>query len=268
MLVPHEPTTNGHWTVRPRRVGHGWLRVAVLGVLASHKEAHVVAALARQAHSLGVEFRLIGHTEDDFPADVLALLNATGKYDDADLPFLLREADPHVVWFPAPWPETHSYTLSAALRAELPVVATAIGSLPERLTNRPLTWVVPPSQDPATWASLFQTVAKASRKPTINNAPASRPMVDDFYAGGYLQTPQPRPALVNFRRAGRKSVVVIPERIGDGLLSPCAYIRLLLPLDHPEIGGDFDVMLADPETATGYDADLFVTQRYAIPDPE
>jgi GT2 family glycosyltransferase/glycosyltransferase involved in cell wall biosynthesis len=268
IVAPHEPVSDQPWVVRPRRIGRDRPRIAILGVLASHKGAHVVAALARQAHALGLEFILIGHTEADFPADALPLLNATGKYDDADLPFLLKEIDPHVVWFPAPWPETYSYTLSAALRAELPVVATAIGSLPERLANRPLTWLVPPSQDPAGWAELFRTVVETLRKPRPGVTLARRPGTEDFYAGAYLTPPSARPARVSFRRPGHKSVVVIPERIGDGLLSPCAYIRLLLPLDHPAIGDEFNVMLADATTATRYDADLFITQRYAIPDTE
>ena len=40
-------------------------------------------------------------------------------------------------------------------------------------------------------------------------------------------------------------MVVIPERFPSGALTPCAYIRLLQPLDHPAIGGDFDIVLAD-----------------------
>lgn len=36
----------------------------------------------------------------------------------------------------------------------------------------------------------------------------------------------------SMRKKGRTNVVVIPERIGAGSLGPCAYIRLLQPLDH------------------------------------
>ena len=59
-------------------------------------------------------------------------------------------------------------------------------------------------------------------------------------------------------RDGRISVVVIPERFDSGALTPCAYIRLLQPLDHPAIGGDGDIVLADAEEALNYRADIFV----------
>ena len=59
----------------------------------------------------------------------------------------------------------------------------------------------------------------------------------------------------------------MPERLGGGALSPCAYIRLLLPLDHPAIGADWDVVVADARQALSYRADIVATQRYAVPDP-
>jgi glycosyltransferase involved in cell wall biosynthesis len=61
-------------------------------------------------------------------------------------------------------------------------------------------------------------------------------------------------------------VVVIPERFTGGALTPCSYIRLLQPLDHPAIGGDFDIVLADAEQALNYRTDIIVTQRYALDD--
>jgi glycosyltransferase involved in cell wall biosynthesis len=61
---------------------------------------------------------------------------------------------------------------------------------------------------------------------------------------------------------------VLPERQGNGSPSPCAYIRLLQPLDHPSIGGSFAITLADAETVFDYEADIIVTQRHAVPDVE
>jgi hypothetical protein len=59
---------------------------------------------------------------------------------------------------------------------------------------------------------------------------------------------------------------VVPERLNGDVLSPCAYIRLLLPLDHPDIGGDCDVVIADTTTIAQEEADIIVTQRHATPD--
>ena len=101
--------------------------------------------------------------------------------------------------------------------------------------------------------------------------PAGKPRkpVADFYRDQYVRAPAVRSAgnLVDLRRDGRISVVVIPERFTSGALTPCAYIRLLQPLDHPAIGGDFDIVLADADEALHYRADIVVTQRYAVREP-
>jgi glycosyltransferase involved in cell wall biosynthesis len=59
---------------------------------------------------------------------------------------------------------------------------------------------------------------------------------------------------------------VVPERYDTGQPTPCAFIRLLLPLDHPAIGGDFEVQLVDAKSVLDIEADVIVTQRYALPD--
>ncbi len=268
MVVPHEPVAPDPWLVCSARPGKT-LRVAVIGVLANHKGALVVAALAEHAASLGIEITLIGYPETGFPEQPRPLLHETGEYDDADLPALIEQANPHVAWFPAPWPETFSYTLSAAIDAGLPIVATRIGSFTERLDGRPLTWLVEPTQSVDDWAAVFETVRQALR---ATKSPVKGPVrqgVDDFYAETYL-APLRAPAirrpggLVDLTRPGRRSVVVIPERIGEGILSPCAYIRQLLPLDHPAIADGLDVVIADVDTALRYKADVIATQRYAI----
>ena len=48
-----------------------------------------------------------------------------GSYDDADLPRLIAAEHADVLFFPAQWPETYSYTLSAALGTDLPIVDEA-----------------------------------------------------------------------------------------------------------------------------------------------
>ena len=58
------------------------------------------------------------------PEPLAERIAMTGEYAEADLPALLAKVKPHVVWFPAQWPETYSYTLSAAIDAGLPIVAT------------------------------------------------------------------------------------------------------------------------------------------------
>ncbi len=195
-------------------------------------------------------------------------LTTTGEYQESDLPALLASVKPHVLWLPAQWPETYSYTLSAAIESGLPIVASRIGAFPERLAGRPMTWLVDPQAPAETWIDVCSTrcgreLARPRRALTRPRKPAA-----DYYAEHYLRMPSVRSSrhLVDLRRDGRTSVVVIPERFSSGVLTPCAYIRLLQPLDHPAIGGDFDVVLADANEALNYRADIIVTQRYAVGD--
>ena len=138
MVVPHEPTAKSPWPLRVQAQARGRpLRVAVIGVLADQKGAPTVAAVAEMADPAEIEVHLIGYPEQELPEPARARITETGQYDDAQLPALLARVRPHVLWFPAQWPETYSYTLSAAIAAGLPIVASAIGAFPERLNLNP-----------------------------------------------------------------------------------------------------------------------------------
>ena len=267
IVVPHEPVLAGPWPMTPVKPKSAKLRIALIGILARHKGAPLVEAMLAAADPAAFEFYLIGDTEDDFPPEAKERLRVTGKYRPAELPGLIAKAKPHAIWLPASWPETYSYTLSAAIGAGLPIVATRLGAMPERLARRPLTWLVDPTYDTAPWLAAFASVrtALAGKSPPSGKRPAE----GDFYAGGYLTsdaTDPWSPGLVDLRRTGRISVLAVPERFEDGNITPCGYIRLMLPLDHLATGGGFDITVADAQSALRYRADIVATQRYAVPD--
>jgi GT2 family glycosyltransferase/glycosyltransferase involved in cell wall biosynthesis len=269
IVVPHEPVAAGSWAVVPPALGKGRaLRVAVIGVLADHKGAVSVMTVAGAADLAELSIHVIGYVEKELPEPLAGRIEITGEYEEGELPAALAAVKPHVVWFPSQWPETYSYTLSAAIDAGLPIVATRIGAFPERLEGRPLTWLADPDSSTEEWVALFAKVRgelARQRKPVAG----PRKPVPDHYRKQYVSpaslsrdTGKP----VDIRRRGQTSVVVIPERFRGGTLTPCAYIRLLQPLDHPAIGGDFTVVLADADEALNYRADVFVTQRHAVGD--
>jgi hypothetical protein len=233
-------------------------------MLANHKGAQLVASVAVAANPQTLEIQVIGDTEATFPDAARDRMKIHGPYREGELPALLAKYRPHVIWFPAAWPETYSFTLSAAIEAGLPVVATDIGAFPERLTGRPFTWLLPPTLDPAAWLGLFDTVAEALRKtrPTPPGV-AMRPGTPNIPAA--TQTARRRgPALVDLRRDGMTSVLVIPEAFEDGSFTPCAHIRLLRPLDHPATGQGLATTIADADGASRYHCDVIVTQRHAL----
>ena len=275
VTAPHEPVPKAPWPMRLPATRNGArirkLRVAVLGVLASHKGARRVEMVAELADPAAFEFHLIGYAEEKLSDLAGKRVRETGEYAPSELASLIAKARPHVVWFPAQWPETFSYTLSAAIDAGLPIVAPGIGSFPERLKDRPLTWIVDPAAAADAWLGVFDDVRRAISGRRAPPRARMRTPAPDFYAESYAG-PLARPAVatgtLDLRRRGRLTVLAVPERLADGSLSPCSYIRLLLPLDHPRIGPDIRVVLADPDEAVRYRADVVASQRHALPDME
>jgi GT2 family glycosyltransferase/glycosyltransferase involved in cell wall biosynthesis len=267
VVAPHEPVPPRPWPLSPVVLGKGRrLRVAVIGKLAYQKGAITVASVALAADPAELSIHVIGCTDQHLPEALAEHITMTGEYEESELPALLARVKPHVAWFPAQWPETYSYTLSAAIEAGLPIVATRIGAFPERLNGRPLTWLIDPEASVVEWLAIFEEVRVAlRRKPEGNKL---RRGMADYYREHYLRSSVARPAgrLVDLRREGRTSVVAILERFSSGTPTPCSYIRLLQPLDHPAIGGDFEVVLADANQALDYRADIMVTQRHAVGD--
>jgi GT2 family glycosyltransferase len=135
------------------------LRIAVLGVLADHKGARTVTALAELAPPGRFAITLIGNSERGIPAAARHCLVETGPYEAAELPDLIARVDPDVVWFPAPWPETWSYTLTAAILSGRAIVASDIGAFRQRLACHPRARLVNPKALPEAWMAALIAMA-------------------------------------------------------------------------------------------------------------
>jgi GT2 family glycosyltransferase/glycosyltransferase involved in cell wall biosynthesis len=262
IVVPHEPARTKPWFIRAHTLKRARLRVALLGTLANHKGAQTVASVAETDRAKSLDLRVIGDIEDDFPLEARKFIKMTGAYDDTNLPNLIANERPDVLWFPSPWPETYSYTLSAAIASGLPIVATDIGAFPERLKGRPLTWLVPRNASIGEWRKVFLEVRTVvSRRSRILPIPL-QPGADDFYRDSYLV-----PRITRSKRtAPRKRVLMVGEYSLGDQLSPCAYVRLLQPLSHPAIAADFDVQIVSANSALRERSDIVVTQRHAVAD--
>jgi hypothetical protein len=133
------------------------LRIAVIGAMSVIKGADILEQTALEAARRGapIEFHLLGYAYRSLATQPKAHLTIHGEYADADLDALLTWLNPDLVWFPALWPETYSYTLSACLQAGLPVVAPDLGAFPERLAGRAWSWVAPWDQPADQWLAYF-----------------------------------------------------------------------------------------------------------------
>ena len=114
----------------------------------------------------------------------------TGEYRRGDLPRIVQQVAPDLVWFPAQWPETFSYTLSSCLELGLPVVVPNIGAFVERTANRPWTWVaswdLPPDAMLEFFLALRAEAFVAGRRP-VSGAVTADAIREGFYPEEYLE---------------------------------------------------------------------------------
>ena len=146
---------------QPRRLSADeHLRVLVIGAVNEVKGADMLEAVALHAarNSAPMEFHLVGYAHRQLQTQPHASLTIHGAYADSDLPRLLERLRPDVVWFPARWPETYSYTLSACLLAGVPIMAPNLGAFPERLSQRRWTWIKPWDTTALAWMDIFETL--------------------------------------------------------------------------------------------------------------
>jgi GT2 family glycosyltransferase/glycosyltransferase involved in cell wall biosynthesis len=140
-------------------------RVATLGTLSREKGFDRVVACAQDAHArdLPLAFRAIGATAAPLPPLPLSRLSMSGEYQEGDLGALLAAERPDVLWFPVQWPETYTYTLSAALAVGIPIVASDIGALPERLAAHAAVRLLPWDAPAAAWNDALLAAAPPQR---------------------------------------------------------------------------------------------------------
>lgn len=166
VLAPHPegPERGTSQDPRWRYEGKGPLKVLVLGALNPTKGPDLLEGVALDAHARGLplEFHLLGSAYRRLRAQPESSLLVHGRYRDQDLDHLIETLSPHLVWFPAQWPETHSYTLSAAIRHGLPVAAPNFGAFRDRLAGRPLSWLPPWDMKASAWNDLFMRLRSAA----------------------------------------------------------------------------------------------------------
>lgn len=114
-------------------------KVLILGALTIEKGLKVAEACAldARARKLPLFFKLIGHTAESvakFP-DVPLVIGGTYREEDLEQLIALEKADAFL--FPSQIPKSYSYTLAAALRTNLPIIASALGAFNERLAANP-----------------------------------------------------------------------------------------------------------------------------------
>ncbi|SFD43226.1 Glycosyltransferase, GT2 family [Paracidovorax konjaci] len=217
------------------------LKVVVIGALSAIKGADLLEAVAAEAarRDALVDFHLIGYGYRSLQTQPRARLTVHGEYAEKDLQRLLEWLEPDLVWFPAQWPETYSYTLSAALLAGLPVAVPDIGAFRERLTGRPWSWVHAWDASAAQWLAWFDDVRERNfvtgEAPALSESqpseppryvsPASFQYASDYLAGMVAITQSQPCSPDELQRFLPQETPVAAAK--SGLLSAVVYLRSL-----------------------------------------
>jgi GT2 family glycosyltransferase/2-polyprenyl-3-methyl-5-hydroxy-6-metoxy-1,4-benzoquinol methylase/glycosyltransferase involved in cell wall biosynthesis len=192
VYAPHINLQSPPLPVRAKADKDRPLKVVVLGALSKIKGAdtlETVATLARK-QNLPLDFHLLGYGYRSLKTQPRANLTVHGAYQEQDLPDLLKWLDADLAWFPAQCPETYSYTLSACLAAGLPVMASNIGALPERLHARAWSWLVDWQSTPEQWSQHLLQVRNQMLLPlTVHAEQVTLPEQEaNDYSTQYLAT--------------------------------------------------------------------------------
>jgi GT2 family glycosyltransferase len=154
------------------------VKVIVIGGVSQAKGLDVLAACVADAlaRNLPLHFRVLGHLARPLPQWPDAPLSITGEYREGMLDELLQLEQGQVALFASQVPESFSYTLSAAMRAAMPIVAAGIGALPERLSGYADCTLVDWDAPAASWNDAL--LAEATRRSRAAQPNAHRAAAD------------------------------------------------------------------------------------------
>jgi GT2 family glycosyltransferase/glycosyltransferase involved in cell wall biosynthesis len=110
-------------------------KIALLGAISAVKGARALEECVADAKARGLplHFHVIGHVDRPMATWPDAPLTIGGSYRDEHLAAAIEIERPDGFLFLSQVPETYSYTLTAALRSGMPVIAPRLGAFPERL---------------------------------------------------------------------------------------------------------------------------------------
>ena len=157
----------------------------------SHAALYVGEALGgHDARGLPLTFKLFGYAYRELACG--EKLAVHGAYELESLGELLAEWQTDLVWLPAQWPETYSYTLSHCYSLGLPVLVSNLGAPADRAVDRPYSWIFDWQASPADWNDQLLQIASSTPPAPATWTPAASS--SRFYRTNYLcETTNPLP---------------------------------------------------------------------------
>jgi GT2 family glycosyltransferase/glycosyltransferase involved in cell wall biosynthesis/SAM-dependent methyltransferase len=249
-------------------------RILLPGNLAVHKGADLIREIKQLDTADRIEFHAIGYVPDEYQDAV----TFHGPYDRHEFHDRARGIAPAFTGLFSTTAETYSHVLSESWAAGIPVLATDLGALQERVERHGGGWIV----DSGDAASAFQRIIEIIDDPdeyerqrlraTVQGLRTQDEMASD-YAYLYRRLLQDRRAFAADDRASAAGRAVL--RVGlvvagqDGLHPASVHVRTLRRLTHPSIADRVVVDLIDVDRfvrpVATQEIDLALVQRTALP---
>ena len=199
-IIPHGlPELPGSAGVVPRDREDGRLRLVIPGRIQEGKGQKLLLEALPELSKIAQVY-LLGAGKDGEVFFGISGVDIVLQYRREELRSLLATIGPHAACLLSVVPETFSYTLSEMQQLNIPVIATRVGSLEERITDGDNGWLIEPDA-----TSLLDRIKKlASNRADLSemrirleafDLPGIRQMVEE-----YEKLCRPRPSPRSFAR--------------------------------------------------------------------
>lgn len=254
------------------------IRILLPGNIGPHKGARFVRDLIAIDEAKRLEFHLLGRAS----GELKNIVTHHGTYDRGDFEERARAVRPSFAGIFSTTAESFSHTLTEAWAAGIPVLASKLGALEERVDRHGGGWLLDIEDPQSAYATILAAAAdseayRVQQKLAVQAARDSRSIEDMAlsYASAYTRAKERRRTFAPSRI--EDLVSNRPLRIGvflpkaeTGQVKPPGNIRVLLRLQDPALGErvsweemEVDAFLEDNEQQ--YDIDVAIVQRTAVP---
>lgn len=250
----------------------GVIRLLLPGNLDAHKGSEFVKQLKNCDDSGRLELRFLG----DIPDDLELIGTNHGPYERDEFAQKVEEIKPNLVGLFSVWAETYMHILTESWGAGLPVIATDIGALGERIRSHGGGWVVAPDDPRDAYGRLLEiadnpsTYEQGLRGASVVGLPGSERMGEE-YLKLYRSVLRRRQKFVSSCSPGLWGERELKARIAvvgaDGRHPGSAYVRALRRFSHPDVRRHMDVRVGGMNDALEDlgGCDVVFIERTAVP---
>lgn len=132
------------------------IKIAIPGNLGISKGVYLIKQIKEYDVNSNIEFHFLGNVHEDITKEEGI---DHGNYNREDFNKIIKEINPSFIGIFSIWPETYCYTLNESWNMGVPVIATDIGALHDRIINNETGWLV----DPTKPKLLYDTILKLSK---------------------------------------------------------------------------------------------------------